>query len=251
MRNIQTAKHHHWSMNVQGDHESNIICVNSNPQTQGEDNFVSTQVRTQILSRSEPGPQGPQGPKGDTGDTGPQGPTGEQGPQGDTGPQGPEGPAGPMGSQGEQGETGPQGDTGPQGPEGPAGQTGPQGEQGPEGAKGPEGPEGPQGDQGEQGIQGEQGPAGPAQELQVRTEEGPTEELPSDQGATSQTACAPGEVATGAGVEIEDGGNVINPSFYRDRGLGQVGWELSYFNPGPNNVTVAPFVQYASLVDAP
>jgi hypothetical protein len=232
---------------------SGISCANNGPQTLG-DGAATALTPLQISNPVKEGPPGPQGPKGDTGDTGPQGPTGEQGPQGDTGPQGPEGPAG---------QTGPQGDTGPQGPEGPAGQTGPQGEQGPEGpegaqgpegpegAQGPEGPEGPQGEQGEQGIQGEQGPAGPAQELQVRQEETPLVDVPGGVGVQFQTACDPGEVATGAGVRIEDGGNEINPFFYLDRGAGQLGWQLSYGNSGPNNVTAALIVQCASLVDAP
>jgi hypothetical protein len=97
-----------------------------------------------------------------------------------------------------------------------------------------------------------QGPAGPAQELQVRTVEGDTVDIPSENGATPVAVCdASGEVATGGGVEIEDGGNVINPGFYRDRGLGQVGWKLSISNPGPNTVTVMPIAQCASLVDTP
>ena len=56
---------------------SNIICVNNNPQTQGNDNDVDTPITT---PPGPPGPQGPQGPKGDTGDTGPTGPTGPAGP---------------------------------------------------------------------------------------------------------------------------------------------------------------------------
>ena len=30
-----------------GDHESDIICVNDNPQTQGENNVVNTPINTQ------------------------------------------------------------------------------------------------------------------------------------------------------------------------------------------------------------
>jgi hypothetical protein len=44
--------------NCSGDHESSQICVNTNPQTQGKENVVDTQVIT------PPGPPGPQGPQG-------------------------------------------------------------------------------------------------------------------------------------------------------------------------------------------
>jgi integrase len=48
-----------------GDHESDIICVNNNPQTQGEDNVVNTPIDTTIASgQGPPGPAGPQGPAG-------------------------------------------------------------------------------------------------------------------------------------------------------------------------------------------
>jgi hypothetical protein len=68
--------------NCSGDGISGIICVNDNPQTQGEENVVNTPLNSQISNparegpRGPPGPQGPQGDKGDTGDTGPRGPPG-------------------------------------------------------------------------------------------------------------------------------------------------------------------------------
>ena len=117
-----------------------------------------------------------------------------------------------------------------------------QGLEGPEGAQGPEGPAGPQGPLGEQGEQGPEGPEGPSQELQVRQEETSPIEVPIKSGFQFQRACDPGEVATGSGVEIEDGSNVINPGLYRDGGSGQVAWDFTYANPGPNNVTVALIV---------
>jgi hypothetical protein len=53
-----------------GEHESSQICVNNNPQTQGKDNDVNTQVST------PPGPQGPPGQQGPPGEQGPPGPPG-------------------------------------------------------------------------------------------------------------------------------------------------------------------------------
>ena len=51
-----------------GDHESNIICVNNNPQTQGRDNIVNTPITTPQGSPGPPGPPGPQGPPGPLGE---------------------------------------------------------------------------------------------------------------------------------------------------------------------------------------
>lgn len=62
--------------NCSGDGLSSIICVNDNPQTQGEDNIVNTPINSHISNPAKEGPPGPPGPRGEQGPVGPQGPPG-------------------------------------------------------------------------------------------------------------------------------------------------------------------------------
>jgi hypothetical protein len=68
--------------------------------------------------------------------------------------------------------------------------------------------------EGPQGVQGEQGPPGPDKELQTRQRASPfTLIVNPGQTSTSTASCAPGEVATGGGIFVDDRRNAINPRY--------------------------------------
>lgn len=115
------------------------------------------------------------------------------------------------------------------------------------------------GGQGEQGPPGPQGAPGPDKELEVREVDGVADFIPAGERGRSVAECAPGEVATGGGMNISplqgDTPNTINPNEVVDSGTPIPGtttnWDVSAVNPGPNDLVIRSFAQCAKLVDAP
>lgn len=124
--------------------------------------------------------------------------------------------------------------------------------------QGPQGPKGEQGEQGPPGPAGPEGPPGPQQELVVRSAQSDLEQLAAKGSTEVKALCESDEVVTGGGLVNDQRfgpgaglANEINPSYNSKPDEAENGWQVEFFNPGPELARTQAYAQCAKLVDAP
>lgn len=166
----------------------------------------TTEVRM-VIGGGDSAPNLAAGPRGEQGAQGPKGDTGAPGPQGRSGRQGKQGIPGKDGAPGKDGTNGTNGTDGKNGADGADGKNGLPGADGKNGLPGKDGKDGLPGKDGKQGVPGPKGEPGKDGSGATYTTYTKSSSFSRSGGTAS---CNPGDMMTGGGFSVSNGGQVIS-----------------------------------------